>query len=131
MKRWILEHSFNVDAAHCLLQLPEDHPCHKLHGHTWKFGVKICARALDQNHFVMDFHTVKNECRERIHDVLDHKIMNEQLSFIPTCELLAEWAFNTVKDYLWGDDYFLMEVKVTENIEAGNSVTFMEMTDAT
>ena len=131
MKRWILEHSFNVDAAHCLSQLPESHPCHNLHGHTWKFTVSVCARALNKDDFVIDFHTVKKECKERIHDVLDHKVMNEQLIFVPTCENLAQWALGQLTDYLKGDDYYLMQVKVTENIEAGNCVTYLEMTDAT
>jgi len=126
--QWILSHSFDIDAAHALKQLPIGHSCNRIHGHTWRFTIQIAATQLDAYNFVCDFAEVKHICREYIISRLDHRYINDVLPYDPTCEVLAQWTFLTLVPLIKqiSKNVHLWKVTVTENIKDGNSVTYWE-----
>ncbi|MCK9520145.1 MAG: 6-carboxytetrahydropterin synthase, partial [Dehalococcoidia bacterium] len=124
VRLWTLEHSFLIDAAHYLPQLPVGHKCRNVHGHTWKFTVYVQAQALDADDFVIDFKMLKTLCENYIVFPLDHQTLNSALAsgrdgeekpFVPTCENLACWAYQTLQPYVETMSHAtLLSVKVTE-----------------
>lgn len=128
IKLWTLQHSFHVDAAHFLGQLPPEHKCRHMHGHTWKFTVYVQTQTLDSNDFVLDFKLLKCICENEIVSKLDHQVINDMVP-VPTCENLANWAYAAIKQPLneCAPNAVLLSVQVTENLRDENSVSYMEM----
>lgn len=78
---WRLEFSF--EAAQYLPQLPEAHPCKRLHGHSYR--VQVGAEALRQ----------LREPLERLYNVLDHRCLNDVEGLEEaTCEQLCRWMWD-------------------------------------
>lgn len=79
--------SFSFESAQSLTQLPESHPCHNLHGHS--YFVKVNADDMD----------ILPQYLYKIYEMLDHKFLNE----IPglekaTSEILVEWIAQKLFD---------------------------------
>lgn len=83
---------FTFDAAHALTQLPEDHKCHHLHGHTYTVIVELQAEQLDSYGFVMDYGEF-TFVKDYIDHNLDHRNLNDVLGST-TAERMAEYLFN-------------------------------------
>lgn len=83
--------TFEISAAH-KLKLDYESPCTQLHGHNWNITVYCKSKELTENGMVVDFKHIK----ELIHDKLDHKNLNDQLSFNPTAENIARWIVDSV-----------------------------------
>lgn len=83
--------TFWVSAAH-QLKLSYDSPCENLHGHNWKITVTLTAKELDENGMVMDFKHIKN----KIHNSLDHNVINDVIKVNPTAENMAKWIVDTL-----------------------------------
>lgn len=84
------------DSAHYLPNLPEDHKCHHIHGHTYRLRVWLEGKP-DEMGWVMDFSKVK-QVLEPVIDKIDHKILNDVEGLEnPTCELLSIWIWDRLK----------------------------------
>ncbi|MBL8290786.1 MAG: 6-carboxytetrahydropterin synthase QueD [Bryobacterales bacterium] len=83
---------FHFDAAHWLPNVPEDHKCHRLHGH--KYQVRVwCAGEFDARGFIVDYAEIDAAFRPVLED-LDHRLLNDVEGLTnPTTELLAVWIF--------------------------------------
>jgi len=68
-----------------------DGKCKNLHGHTWfvEIWFRGDSKLKDEVGIMVDFGIVK-ELKEK----LDHKNLNEVLSFNPTAENLTEWIYD-------------------------------------
>ena len=78
---------FTFEAAHALAQLPPDHKCHTMHGHS--FMVDVAAK--DLSTLAADLAT--------LHAQLDHRCLNDIEGLeIPTSEVLAIWIWNTLAE---------------------------------
>ncbi len=81
-----IEDSF--DSAHWLPNVPDDHKCHGMHGHTYRVRIEAIGEMDDALGWVVDYSEIK--CAwTGIFVKLDHKVLNNVLPN-PTCELLAE-----------------------------------------
>ncbi len=88
---------FTFDSAHFLPMVPEGHKCREIHGHTYKLTVFIKGPVDEQLGWVVDFNDIKHVILDTLNKV-DHKFLNNVPGLEnPTCELLAKWLWNNIK----------------------------------
>lgn len=80
-----------VSAAH-RLELSYESKCSSLHGHNWIIIVECRSREVNADGMVADFTLIKN----KIMDMLDHRVINDVLPFNPTAENIARWVVDTI-----------------------------------
>lgn len=83
--------TLEVSAAH-KLKLDYDSPCTHEHGHNWKITVFCKSDEVNTNGMVIDFKDIKKS----IHDVMDHKYLNDVFDFNPTAENIAKWIVDSI-----------------------------------
>lgn len=103
---------FTFDAAHFLPNVPPDHKCRALHGHTYHLRVYIKGMPGNETGWIMDFKELKDLITPLI-EQLDHKLINkvEELEN-PTAENISIWFWNRLKTMLPGLNK--IELKETE-----------------
>ena len=106
---------FTFEAAHRLPNVPTDHKCARLHGHSYRVRVTVEGPVDPQAGWVMDFADVKAACGP-VHDALDHRYLNEIEGLEnPTAEEIARWIWRRLKPRLPP----LAEIEVAETCTAG------------
>lgn len=92
-----LKQHFQIESARFLPNLPESHPCRRMHGHSFKISLRLVA-GLDPNlAWVRDYHEIK-KLMTPILSRLDHQILNEIPGLEnPTSEVLAKYLFDECK----------------------------------
>jgi 6-pyruvoyltetrahydropterin/6-carboxytetrahydropterin synthase len=106
---------FTFEAAHLLPNVPDDHKCKRLHGHSYR--VRVCVEGeLDPTlAWVLDFAEVA-AAFEPIRLRLDHYYLNEIEGLEnPTSEVLAKWIWARLRPALPN----LSRVEVSETCTAG------------
>lgn len=86
--------TFRFEAAHRLPNLPPEHKCSRLHGHSFTVQVHVAGDVDPELGWVMDFADI-GEAFQPILDVLDHNFLNEiEGLHNPTSEVLARWIWD-------------------------------------
>ncbi|MCL0029194.1 6-carboxytetrahydropterin synthase QueD [Dehalococcoidia bacterium] len=87
---------FTVEAAHRLPNVPEDHKCSRLHGHSFHIEVWVRGDIDPNTGWVIDFSDI-SEAFAPLFEKLDHRYLNdvEGLSN-PTSENLARWVWGNL-----------------------------------
>ena len=108
-----LTRKYELHAARKLTSLDLEHPCAKLHGHTFSVTVALDGEIDPSRGWVMDFFEIDKIYKEEVHHFLDHKYLNDipELSN-PTTEHIAEWIWKKLKPKLLG----LTKVTVSEGV---------------
>lgn len=102
---------FTFDAAHFLPNVPSEHKCRALHGHTYHLRVYIKGKPGEETGWIMDFKVIKDLITPLI-DQLDHKLINKVEGLEnPTAENIAIWFWNKLKTML--PDLSKIELKET------------------
>ncbi|HEU5174332.1 MAG TPA: 6-carboxytetrahydropterin synthase QueD [Gemmatimonadaceae bacterium] len=84
---------FTFEAAHRLPNLPADHKCTRLHGHSFRVAVYVTGPVAEREGWVMDFGDLKQAFKP-IYDTLDHNYLNDIPGLEnPTSENLARWIW--------------------------------------
>ena len=84
---------FTFEAAHRLPNVPAEHKCARLHGHSFRVEIHIRAPEDPRLGWVMDFGDLK-EAFQPLLDRLDHYYLNEIEGLEnPTSEQLARWIW--------------------------------------
>jgi 6-pyruvoyltetrahydropterin/6-carboxytetrahydropterin synthase len=105
-----LSKSFGFEAAHWLPTFPEEHKCHRLHGHSFLVEIVVEGDVPPEDGFLMDFGDIK-KVTTPIEDALDHRLLNEIEGLEnPTSEMIAKWIWDRLK----ADLPLLSEVRVRE-----------------
>ena len=106
---------FRFEAAHLLPNVPPEHKCARLHGHSFRVEVHVAGPVDPHLGWVMDFADVKAAFRP-LHDALDHRYLNEIPGLEnPTSENLARWIWERLLPALPG----LRKVVVRETCTSG------------
>ena len=105
---------FGFSASHELQLLVETHKCRRNHGHNYVVTLALRAEDLDEYGFVTDFGDLA-PFADYLKDTLDHQLINGQVRFHPTSELLAHhlgcWFISNVEPGVHGR---LVSVRVAE-----------------
>lgn len=91
---------FTFEAAHRLPAVPDDHPCSKLHGHTYTVEIELTGALDPQQGWLMDYKEISSIVKPIIED-LDHSCLNDRpdLTFT-TAEELAVWIWDRIREQL-------------------------------
>ncbi len=106
---------FTFEAAHRLPNLPEDHKCRRLHGHSFAAEIHVGGELDSGLGWVADFATIA-AAFQPLHDQLDHRYLNEVEGLEnPTSENIARWIWRRLAPRLPG----LSKVVLRETCAAG------------
>ncbi len=88
--------TFRFDAAHALPNLPPDHKCRRMHGHSYRVDIHVTGPVDERLGWVMDFAQIKRAV-QAVLDRIDHRYLNE----IPglensTSEILAKYLWDRI-----------------------------------
>ena len=83
--------TFSIEAARSLPNLSDDHPCKKVHGHSFKITITISGEIEPQTGFVLDFNDITTAF-EPIKEQIDHAYLNDINGLEnPSSENLCIW----------------------------------------
>tara|TARA_R110002020_G_scaffold475518_1_gene710707 strand:+ start:669 stop:1058 length:390 start_codon:yes stop_codon:yes gene_type:complete len=126
---YTLTKQFRFEAAHQLPNVPEHHPCFRLHGHSFVVEIQVGADELLVDGFVMDYKHISKYTKPIIKS-LDHQLLND---FLPNptsehlCEYIAnEWLKRARKDQT-DNTVYLEAVTVSETINTNCRLTLNEL----
>ncbi|HSW45439.1 MAG TPA: 6-carboxytetrahydropterin synthase QueD [Phycisphaerae bacterium] len=88
---------FSFEAAHRLPNVPADHKCARLHGHSYRVAVHVRGPLDPHLGWVMDFADLK-KAFESLHSRLNHSCLNDIEGLAnPTSEVLARWIWQRLR----------------------------------
>jgi 6-pyruvoyltetrahydropterin/6-carboxytetrahydropterin synthase len=91
---------FRLEAAHRLPNVPPEHKCARLHGHSFRVALHVRGPVGERSGWVQDFADLSEVWRP-LHERLDHRYLNEVEGLEnPTSENLARWVWARVKPAL-------------------------------
>ena len=71
----IVYKKFNIESARSIPNLPKTHPCHHIHGHSFKIIISVKGPVNKQNGFVTDFQDI-DDAFSPFKKELDHSYLN-------------------------------------------------------
>lgn len=109
--------TFQIEAAHHLPNVPADHKCRRLHGHSFRIDVHVSGEVDSELGWVLDFADIKAAFAPLM-EQLDHRYLNDVEGLEnPTSENLAVWIWNALSPAL----PLLSKVVVRETCTSGCS----------
>jgi 6-pyruvoyltetrahydropterin/6-carboxytetrahydropterin synthase len=82
---------FRFEAAHFLPNVPSDHQCHKIHGHSYRVTLRVQDVIDDKLGWVMDLSDLTRHFAPWL-KILDHSLLNDVEGLAnPTGENVAVW----------------------------------------
>ena len=95
-----LRKTFQFEAAHQLPNVPADHKCGRLHGHSFRVEVVVAGECDPRLGWLMDYAEISEAFRPFL-DQLDHYHLNDIPGLEnPTSENLAKWIWDRLKPKL-------------------------------
>lgn len=106
---------FQFEAAHRLPNVPADHKCARLHGHSFRIAIHVSGTIDPKVGWVMDFSDIGSAFKPYL-EILDHRYLNEIEGLSnPTSEHVAHWIWTRLKPVLPG----LSKIVVSETCTSG------------
>lgn len=106
---------FSFEAAHHLPNVPEQHKCRRLHGHSFQLAVYVKGEMDKHQGWVMDFSDLKQAVKPVL-ERLDHYYLNDISGLEnPTSENLARWIWAELKI----DLPLLSKIQIKETCNSG------------
>jgi 6-pyruvoyltetrahydropterin/6-carboxytetrahydropterin synthase len=92
--------AFTFEAAHRLPHVPQEHRCHRMHGHSYGVRLELEGAVDPTTGFVVDFFDIESVFAPLLAR-LDHQCLNEVDGLEnPTAENIAVWIWNRIKPSL-------------------------------
>lgn len=108
---------FSFEAAHRLPNVPSDHKCARLHGHSFRCEVHVRGELDPRLGWVVDYAEIQRAFAP-LHAVLDHNYLNDVEGLAnPTSEVLAQWIWRRLRAVLPG----LSQIVIRETCTSGCS----------
>ncbi len=105
--------TFSIEAARSLPNLPEGHPCKKIHGHSFKITITVEGQINEDIGFVIDFSEI-DTAFSSVHKIIDHSYLNDIKGLEnPSSENLCKWIWTKLIDSL--DGLKKIEIKETDS----------------
>jgi len=106
---------FHFEAAHRLPNVPPEHKCARLHGHSFRVEIHISGPADEPSGWVIDFGEITKAFKP-LEERLDHYYLNDIEGLEnPTSENLARWIWRHLQKTLPQ----LCKIVVQETCNAG------------
>ncbi len=106
---------FQIEAAHRLPNVPAEHKCSRLHGHSFSIEVHVSGPVSEPDGWVIDFADL-SKAFAPLYQQLDHHYLNDIEGLEnPTSENLAKWIWIRLIASLPG----LSKVVVRETCNSG------------
>ena len=94
--------SFRFEAAHFLPNVPPQHRCRRVHGHSYKVDVVVTGPVDPQSGWVIDFYDIEAVFAPVL-ETLDHHLLNEIPGLEnPTAEHIAIYVLTRLQGTLPG-----------------------------
>jgi len=91
---------FRFEAAHFLPNVPEDHQCKRMHGHSYQVTIRAVGPIDEKMGWVMDLSEL-NQAFAPLANKLDHQLLNEIEGLEnPTGENVALWIYRRLEKSL-------------------------------
>jgi len=91
---------FTFESAHRLPNVPPDHKCGRLHGHSFRVRLHVSGPVGPTTGWVLDFADIKAAFKP-LYAKLDHNYLNEIPGLDnPTSENLARWIWRNLRPSL-------------------------------
>ena len=88
---------FTFEAAHRLPNVPQDHKCARLHGHSFSVRITLNGPIDEKAGWVMDFAAIEKAFAPALAK-LDHNYLNEIEGLQnPTSENIARWIWREIE----------------------------------
>lgn len=101
---------FHFEAAHTLPNMPPDHQCARMHGHSYKVEIAVTGPVGEVSGWLMDHSEISAVVKPLIAR-LDHRYLNDIPGLEnPTFERLAGWLWKGLQPQLPG----LSEITIHE-----------------
>lgn len=98
-----LDKEFAFEAAHRLPHVAHDHPCARLHGHSFRVEVKVAGEVDEAMGWLVDFDRITGLVEPLIKNDLDHRTLNDVKGLEnPTSEMLCAWLWQRLAPHLPG-----------------------------
>jgi 6-pyruvoyltetrahydropterin/6-carboxytetrahydropterin synthase len=95
-----LHRDVTFEAAHWLPNVPKDHKCRRLHGHSFRIRIEVRGPVDPHTGWLMDFADLKAAWAP-LDAQLDHYCLNEIAGLEnPTSEVLAKWIWDRLSSAL-------------------------------
>ncbi len=89
---------FRFEAAHFLPRVPADHKCRRMHGHSFRFEIKLVGPVDQESGWLMDFGDISRVVRPVVDSELDHRLLNDVDGLEnPTSEEISIWLWKRLK----------------------------------
>jgi 6-pyruvoyl tetrahydropterin synthase/QueD family protein len=95
-----LSKEFRFEASHRLQHLPEEHPCFRLHGHSYRVEIEVYGEVDPVTGFLIDYGDLKKVVMPIVHR-LDHQHLNDIPGLKTTsAEHITLWLWEQIKPNL-------------------------------
>jgi 6-pyruvoyltetrahydropterin/6-carboxytetrahydropterin synthase len=95
--RVTLAKEFHFEASHRLMQLPDSHPCYRMHGHSYRVIIEVTGDVDESTGFLIDYGDLKQTVQPII-DQLDHRHLNDVEGMRQTsAEDISRWLWQRLK----------------------------------
>ena len=106
---------FDFAASRSLTKLPKEHPCSRVHGHTFEVQITLVGEVDPSTGFMVDFSLVEEKL-DNVKAIVDHRYLNDINGLEnPTTEILAQWLWQNLSR----DLTTLTEIRVKEHYSRG------------
>tara|TARA_B100001559_G_scaffold320560_1_gene333149 strand:+ start:1786 stop:2142 length:357 start_codon:yes stop_codon:yes gene_type:complete len=111
----IVYKKFHIESARSLPNLPNEHPCSQIHGHSFEIILKVSGELNEKTGFIIDFQEIEDSFNP-IRLLLDHAYLNNIKGLEnPTSENMCKYIWGEIKPAISG----LVEIEIKETHSTG------------